>query len=63
MHCLNRYVCKEKEVIRKKMTVPKSSYHLDNYQYVVEKRKFFDTYINTILSPIDMITSKKIQKN
>lgn len=48
MHCLNRYVCKEKEVIRKKMTVPKSSYHLDNYQYVVEKRKFFDTYINTI---------------
>merc|ERR1719354_718423 len=37
MHCLNRYICKEKELIRKKMTVPKSSYHLDNYQYIVEK--------------------------
>ena len=57
MHCLNRYICKEKELIRKKMTVPKSSYHLDNYQYIVEKRKFFETDKNRVLNLIDIITS------
>lgn len=57
MHCLNRYICKEKELIRKKMTVPKSSYHLDNYQYIVEKRKFFETDKNRVLNLIGIITS------
>ena len=39
------------------MTVPKSSYHLDNYQYIVEKRKFFETDKNRVLNLIDIITS------